>query len=110
LEQRDCAAAEPILRECVTTWTQILPADYRRFLAESMLGASLASLSRFAEAEPLLLSGYEGLKQREATMPASARSQIGEAGAGIIRAYGTWPKPAIAAEWRTKLSAAMPAK
>ncbi|HEY3443482.1 MAG TPA: serine/threonine-protein kinase [Paludibaculum sp.] len=109
LQQRDYTAAESVLRDCLGVWTQAGPDDYRRFLAESMLGASLAGLSRFAEAEPLLLSGYEGVKQREGIAPASAKPQIGEAGARIIQAYEAWPKPALAAEWRARLSAAGPA-
>jgi hypothetical protein len=37
---------------------------YRRFRIQSLLGQTLLYLNRFSEAEPLLLSGYEGLKQR----------------------------------------------
>ena len=39
----------------------------------SILGSSLAGQKKFTEAEPLLVSGYEGLRQREGTMPAASR-------------------------------------
>jgi len=34
-----------------------------------MLGGSLLGQKKYAEAEPLLLSGYEGMKQREVKIP-----------------------------------------
>jgi len=33
-----------------------------------MLGGSLLGQKRYAEAEPLLLSGYEGMKQRQRSL------------------------------------------
>ena len=42
-----------------------LPDDWRTFNARSLLGGSLLGQKKYAEAEPLLLSGYEGMKQRE---------------------------------------------
>ena len=94
----------------MAAWNQAAPDDYRRFQAENMLGASLAGQSHFAEAEPLLVSGYEGLKQRESRAPASAKQQIAEAGTRIVQAYEAWSKPERAAEWRARLASASPAQ
>ena len=42
----------------------------------SLLGAALAGQKKYAEAEPLLIGGYEGLKAREARIPAPARGRL----------------------------------
>ncbi len=44
----------------------------------SQLGAALVGQGRHAEAEPFLLRGYEGMKVREANMPASRRKHLAE--------------------------------
>ena len=41
------------------------PDDWGTFYTRSMLGFSLLGQKKFVEAEPLLVSGYEGMKQRE---------------------------------------------
>ena len=40
-----------------------------KFNTKSLLGGALLGQKKFAEAEPLLLAGYEGLKLREKTIP-----------------------------------------
>jgi hypothetical protein len=47
-----------------------IPDDFFTFNARSMLGGSLLGQKKYAEAEPLLLSAYEGLRQREDRIPA----------------------------------------
>ena len=49
-----------------------IPDDWLTFNARSLLGGSLLGQKKYAEAEPLLLSGYEGMKQREDKIPAAA--------------------------------------
>jgi len=68
-----------------------------------MLGAALAGRKKYGEAEPLVLSGYEGLVQHEASIPQSSRSCVEQAGERIIRLYQAWKKPENAAEWRNKI-------
>src|SRR5262249_46603206 len=65
------AAAEPVLRECLALREQKLPEDYRTFNARSLLGEALARQKKYAEAEPLLVQGYEGLRQLGAKVPAT---------------------------------------
>jgi hypothetical protein len=74
-----------------------------------MLGESLAGRKQYAEAEPLLRSGYEGLKTREQTIPASVRNRIlSEALQRLVQLYDAQGKPDQAAEWRKKLEAEKP--
>ena len=40
------------------------------------MGATLLGQKKYAEAEPLLLAGYEGMKQREAKIPAAGKIRL----------------------------------
>jgi hypothetical protein len=73
-----------------------------------VLGGCLARQKKCAEAEPLLLSGYEGLTKAKGT-PAQ---RVDEALVRVIDLYETWAKPEQAEEWRKKqtASADQPAK
>ncbi|MDA1273017.1 MAG: serine/threonine-protein kinase [Verrucomicrobia bacterium] len=97
------AEAEALLRECLELRQKSMPGDWRTFHTRSMLGAALSGQQRFAAAEPLLLEGYEGLKEREQRLPASNRVKIREAGERLVQLYEAWGKPAEAAEWKAKL-------
>ena len=59
------AEAEELFREALSMLNQTTPDAWEKFNVQSMLGASLAAQRKFAEAEPLLLSGYDGMKQRQ---------------------------------------------
>src|SRR5262249_2408509 len=54
--------AEPLLRACLAIQTKKAPDEWRTFETRSLLGASLLGQKKYAEAEPLLLQGYEGMK------------------------------------------------
>jgi hypothetical protein len=69
------------------------PDHWSRFQLESRLGECLAGLEKYAEAEPLLLAGYEGLKAREKTIPADNRRELGEAVERLVRLCDAWGKP-----------------
>ena len=68
-----------------------------------MIGASLVGQGKYAEAEPLLVQGYEGLKQREAKIPAWAKVHLTEALEWLVQLYEATGRPEKAAEWRAKL-------
>ena len=59
------AEADVSLREALSILDHTMPDSWERFAVRNMLGATLAGRQKYAEAEPLLLSGYEGMKQRE---------------------------------------------
>jgi serine/threonine protein kinase len=99
------AKAEPILRRCLTIRERALPDDWMTFNTRSQLGGSLLGQKKCAEAEPLVVSGYEGLKAREAKIPAPARG-LTEAAARVVRLYEAWGKPELAAAWKAKLGLA----
>jgi non-specific serine/threonine protein kinase/serine/threonine-protein kinase len=106
LRHRRHADAEPILREGLTILQKQEPGVARTFLAKSLLGEVLLEQKNYAESEPLLMQGYEGLKALEGQIsPLYARYRIAEAGQRIVRLYQARGQAAKAAEWRTKLPA-----
>jgi eukaryotic-like serine/threonine-protein kinase len=96
------AESEPLAREAVETDRKTRPDDWQRFRAESLLGASLAGQKKYAEAEPLLLTGYQGMAARKDRIGAPDRYQLHRAREWIVRLYQGWDKPEKAAEWRKK--------
>ena len=103
LEQRKWAEAEPLLRESLAIWDARRPDDWNRFDSQSLLGDSLLGQTKYAEAEPLLLAGYEGMRAREAKLPASKKIYLAEAGERNVRLYEAWGKTEEASAWRAKL-------
>ena len=103
LQQHKYAEAERVVREALANYENAMPDAWQRFNSQSMLGASLAGQQKYTEAEPLLLSGYEGLMQRVSTIPVTSRFNLENAGAWIVQLYQGWEKPGKAAEWAQKL-------
>jgi tetratricopeptide (TPR) repeat protein/predicted Ser/Thr protein kinase len=104
LDQRKYKDAEPLLREVVSIYETARPDAWVRFHAQSLLGATLAGQMKYSAAESLMLSGYQGLVERESTIPAvDRRNNIAEAGERIVRLYEDWGQGEKAAEWRRRL-------
>jgi serine/threonine protein kinase len=99
------AEAEPLLRESVVIRQKKQPDNWVTFYAKSLLGDSLAGQKKYAEAEPLLLSGYEGLKQRARKLPPRARPHLTEALEQLVQLYDAWGQKDQAAKWRKELEA-----
>jgi non-specific serine/threonine protein kinase/serine/threonine-protein kinase len=109
LKQQKYSEAEAALRDALTTYEKIAPDRWQRYHCESMLGDSLTGQKKYAEAEQLLLSGYEGMTQRQATISAGSRSVLAEAKESILQLYRSSGKQEKAAEWRQKLQLPQPA-
>jgi tetratricopeptide (TPR) repeat protein len=97
--------AEPLWRQLVAIREMKIPDEWLTFYSRAMLGDTLIRQKKFAEAEPLLLSGYEGLKAREFSIPRSVQKRLAEAGSRLIVLYDAWGKKDKADEWRKRLSA-----
>jgi serine/threonine protein kinase/tetratricopeptide (TPR) repeat protein len=105
LQQRP-ADAEPVLRECLTIGQQKLPDDWTTYNTSALLGEALLGQKKYAEAEPLLLAGYEGMKQREAKIPVTSKVRLTEALERLVQLYDARGQKDKADEWRKKLEAA----
>jgi serine/threonine protein kinase len=106
LNQSKWSEAEPVLRENLAMRVQRGPNNWSRFNTASQLGATLLGQRRFSEAEPLVVEGYEGMKAREAKIPASGRSRLSDAGERVVQLYEAWGKPEQAAIWKRKVGLA----
>jgi hypothetical protein len=95
--------AEPLARECLTLREKQIPDGWPTFNARAILGGALLGQKKYAEAEPLLLAGYNGMKQREATIPVVGRPHLKEAVQRLVQLYEATERPGQAAEWKQKL-------
>jgi tetratricopeptide (TPR) repeat protein len=107
LDERDFPQAESFLRSYLAVAAKKLPDGWRWSAALSALGACLLGQKKYAEAEPLLLKGYAGLRRYEARIPASFRRlHLTEALERLVQLYLELGKPDEAAKWRKELEAA----
>jgi hypothetical protein len=95
--------AEALLRECLTIRQKKKPYHWETFESQSQLGDVLVSQKNYAEAEPFLLRGYDGLQRRKAFIYEFHRSSLTEAAERLVRLYEATNHPEKAREWREKL-------
>lgn len=96
-ERERPAEAEALLRPFVDA-TDLKVAAWRLAQAKSVLGESLERLGRHADAEPLLLEGYDGL---DAGAPREDRRTMAPAAASrLVRLYEAMDRLEDAEKWR----------
>jgi tetratricopeptide (TPR) repeat protein len=110
LSQKKPVEAELKLRECLAIRQKLQPDDWTTFDTKSMLGEALLEQKKYADAEPLLLAGYEGLKQRAAKIPSQEKAYLTKALERLEQLYEAWGKKDKAAQWSKELEAAKAAK
>ncbi len=98
--------AEPLIREALAIREAKEPHDWRTFNTKSLLGGVRLGQNKLAEAEPLLLDGYKGMKDREATIPPQGMVRIPETLERLVKLYEAKGNEPEAAAWRGKLEAA----
>ena len=108
LEQRKWDEAESVLQPCLAFRESRQPDDWSTFDTRSAIGECRLGQARFAEAEPLIVAGYEGMKAREAKIPAQHRPRLAQAAGRAVRLYEAWGNPEKAAEWRVKAAREAP--
>jgi tetratricopeptide (TPR) repeat protein len=106
LEQKKPAEAELKLRESLTISQKTQPDDWTTFETKSILSEALLDQKKYAEAEPLLLSGYHGMLKRISKIPSPDRGQLNRALERLVRLYEAWGKKDHAAKWRKELERA----
>jgi serine/threonine protein kinase len=81
LKHQQWTDAEKLLRECLAI-REKKPGSgdpgsgWLVFNTQSMLGGALLGQKKYAEAEPLLLKGYEGMKEREVKIPKTGGTEL----------------------------------
>ncbi|MDG3008333.1 serine/threonine-protein kinase [Paludisphaera mucosa] len=102
-DQRRWAEAEPLLRESLAIRDVKTPDDWNRFHTQSLLGGILLGREEYAAAEPLLLSGCEGMKSREAEIPAWLWNRLDQAVGRVVQLYASTGREEQVPAWRAKL-------
>jgi len=98
-------AAEAILRDCVALREKLKDAvpAWQVASARSLLGAALLGQRKYAEAEPLLLAGAQGLSREQQAMPPTARSNVAASIQRLVDLYDATGRTDEAAGWRKEL-------
>jgi hypothetical protein len=78
--------------------------DRSIFHVRSLVGGSLLGQRRFAEAEPFLLQGYEGMREREARIPAGFKPWLRQGGDRLVAFYEATNQPEKARRLREELA------
>jgi hypothetical protein len=106
LSEKKAVEAEVKLRESLAILQRLRPDDWTTFKVKSQLGEALLSQKKYAEAEPLLLSGYRGLRKRQANIPPRDRACITTGLERVVRLYEVRGKKDEAVKWRKELEKA----
>jgi len=104
LVQEKFAEAEPLARECLAIREKQLPDDWLTFSARSTLGGCLLGQKKYSDAASLLLSGYQGMKQREHKIPPVGKARLKETIQRLVRLYEATERPDQVAQWKTELT------
>jgi hypothetical protein len=93
--------AESVLREALSLRERLEPDAWTTFNAQSLLGEAVAGQQKYADARPLLVHGFDGLKARAARIPAPLRAlRLGEAADRLARLCEAQGEKEEAAKWR----------
>jgi serine/threonine protein kinase/Flp pilus assembly protein TadD len=101
--QQRFAEAEPLYRECLASRETNCPNVWYTHYTKLMLGATLLGKRKYDEAEPLLVSGYEGMRERNAGIRDRTKV-LSESIQSLIQLFEATSRPEKADEWRTKLA------
>ncbi len=94
--------AEAVLRRLYAAEPRAHPPDdWRVVRARVVLGTCLAAQQQFAEAEPLLTSGFEALRRQRG--PRDGYTQ--QTARTLVRLYTDWNRPADAARYQSVVDA-----
>jgi hypothetical protein len=68
-----------------------------------LLGGALLGQEKYADAEPLLVQGYAGLKEREAAIPKHAKVSLTQALERLVQLFDARGNRSEVARWRKEL-------
>ena len=94
IERERFADAEDALRECISIRERIMPGSWLAFNAMSMLAESLCGQSRFKDAEPFAVRGFEGIRSADG----APRERTRQCLARLIMLYESWVDYPLRAE------------
>lgn len=95
------AQAEPLLHEGLGLQEKRQPDDWHTFRLRSALGRALLGQGKLAEAEPLIVTGYNGLKERKARI--RSEDELNDAMDGLVLLAERRPDQPQAAQWKAEI-------
>ncbi len=104
MQQQKAADAKPVLRDCLAIREKKAPDEWITFNTKSTLGGALLAQKKYADAEPLLLAGYERMKQREAKIPPQGKIRLTEALERLVQLYEAMGPKDEAKKWQAERS------
>jgi hypothetical protein len=102
LRQKKFPEAERTFRECLALREKNQPNLWVRYNTLSQLGGSLLGQLKYADTEPLLLTGYQGMKEREVQVGRYDQVRLSEAVDRLIDLYTALGKQEEAEKWRAE--------
>jgi len=102
LAKGDLIKAEPLASECLSIRQKAIPDNWKTFSAQNLLGGILLAEKKYVEAEPLLISAYEGMSKREGSIPWTGRGNPKAAVLRLLQLYDETGRPEQAAKWRVE--------
>ena len=108
LSEKKYAEAETAVRAALAFYEKRMPDDLLRFELTGLLGSALLGQKKFANAEPLLTTGYEGIKARFDKTPEADGARLAvtirvvEAVDRLVELYGATDKPGEVKKWRAE--------
>jgi serine/threonine-protein kinase len=99
LQQKKWGEAEPLLRQSLAIREKMQPDAWTTFNTRSLLGGALLGQKKYADAEPLLLADYQGMKQRQPSIPPQARARLPEAAERLVQLYEALDRKYEVARW-----------
>jgi tetratricopeptide (TPR) repeat protein len=99
LQQKKWTDADTVLRDCLALREKKQPNVWSTFNTQSSLGGALLGQKKYAEAEPLVKAGYEGMKARETTIPPQGKVRLVEAAERLVQLYEDTDRKDEAKKW-----------
>lgn len=101
--QKMWSEVEPLIHESLAIRQSKKPDAWTTFQAQCNLGSVLLWQKRYADAEPLIVNGYAGMKARENQIPPEKRENSTFVLRQLVQLYEEWGKPDEAEKWRKLL-------
>jgi serine/threonine protein kinase len=101
--------AEELIRESLAFREKAEPDAWTTFNARSVLGGALLGQKKYDDAEPLLRNGYQGMKEREKTIPANGKLRVPQALDRLIELCAATNRPDEAKKWQAERAKYPPA-
>jgi serine/threonine protein kinase len=102
IEQNRYPAAKALLRSGLAIFEKARRDSWERYRVMAALGGVLVGEEKYAEAEPLLIQGYDGMSKREARIPAPDKVHLKRTAERLFQLYESQNMPEKANAWRER--------